>query len=86
MVVRKLILAAERPGGRYSALWRRREAVVGTTDVSSSSRSFSDATVKVFDRAAKRQQRDRAAATDPDGEYDYLREHIASALVDRLEV
>lgn len=43
-------------------------------------------TVKVFDRTAKRRQRDRAAAADPTGEYDYLREHIASVLVDRIEV
>lgn len=42
--------------------------------------------VKVFDRAAKRRQRDRAAAADWEGDYDYLREHIASALVDRIEV
>ncbi|CAM9459635.1 unnamed protein product [Hapterophycus canaliculatus] len=41
--------------------------------------------VKVFDRAAKRRQRDRAAAADWEGDYDYLREHIASALVDRIE-
>ena len=41
--------------------------------------------VKVFDRAAKRSQRDRAAAADWNGEFDYLREHIASALVDRIE-
>lgn len=42
--------------------------------------------VKVFDRAAKQRQRDRAVAADPSGEYDYLREHIASVLVDRIEV
>lgn len=42
--------------------------------------------VKVFDRAAKRCQRDRAAAADWEGDFDYLREHIASALVDRIEV
>lgn len=42
--------------------------------------------MKVFDRVAKRRQRDRAAAADWDGEYDYLREHIAGALVDRIEV
>lgn len=41
--------------------------------------------VKVFDRTAKRSQRDRAAAADWEGEFDYLREHIASALVDRIE-
>lgn len=41
--------------------------------------------MKVFDRATKRQQRDRAAAADPEGRYDYLREHIAAALVDRIE-
>lgn len=41
--------------------------------------------VKVFDRAAKRSQRDRAADADWEGEFDYLREHIASALVDRIE-
>ena len=44
------------------------------------------AAVKVFDRIAKRRQRDRAAAADPEGEYDYLREHIAQILVDRIEV
>lgn len=54
-------------------------------------RSFSaggsgDAAVKVFERVAKRRQRDRAAAADPEGEYDYLREHIAQVLVDRIEV
>lgn len=42
--------------------------------------------VSVFDRAAKRRQRDRAAAADWEGDFDYLREHIASALVDRIEV
>lgn len=42
--------------------------------------------VNVFDRAAKRRQRDRAAAADWEGDFDYLREHIASALVDRIEV
>lgn len=42
--------------------------------------------VKVFDRAAKRRHRDRAAAADWEGDFDYLREHIASALVDRIEV
>ncbi|CAM9498829.1 unnamed protein product [Scytosiphon promiscuus] len=41
--------------------------------------------VKVFDRAAKRRQRDRAAAADLEGDYDYLREHIAGVLVDRIE-
>lgn len=41
---------------------------------------------KVFDRTAKRRQRDRAAAADWEGEFDYLREHIARVLVDRLEV
>lgn len=44
------------------------------------------AAVKVFDRIAKRRQRDKAAAGDSDGDYDYLREHIANALVDRIEV
>lgn len=42
--------------------------------------------MKVFDRAAKRRHRDRAAAADWEGDFDYLREHIASALVDRIEV
>lgn len=42
--------------------------------------------VKVFDRAAKRRHRDAAAAADWEGDFDYLREHIASALVDRIEV
>lgn len=42
--------------------------------------------MKVFDRAAKLSQRDRAAVTDLEGDFDYLREHIASALVDRIEV
>lgn len=42
--------------------------------------------VKVFDRTAKRRQRDRAAAADWEGEFDYLREHIARVLVDRIEV
>ncbi|CAB1104389.1 unnamed protein product [Ectocarpus sp. CCAP 1310/34] len=41
--------------------------------------------VKVFDRTAKRRQRDRAAAADWEGEFDYLREHIARVLVDRIE-
>eukprot|EP00903_Cladosiphon_okamuranus_P019407 g17843.t1 len=41
--------------------------------------------VKVFDRTAKRRHRDRAAAADWEGEFDYLREHIASTLVDRIE-
>lgn len=42
--------------------------------------------MKVFDRNAKRHQRDRAAAADWEGDFDYLREHIAGALVDRIEV
>eukprot|EP00752_Nemacystus_decipiens_P005287 g4795.t1 len=41
--------------------------------------------VKVFDRAAKRHHRDRAAAADWEGDFDYLRDHIASVLVDRIE-
>lgn len=41
--------------------------------------------VKVFDRTAKRRHRDRAAAADWEGDFDYFREHIASALVDRIE-
>ncbi|CAM9125654.1 unnamed protein product, partial [Discosporangium mesarthrocarpum] len=41
--------------------------------------------VKVFDRAVKRRQRDRAASLDLGGEYEYLREHVANSLVDRLE-
>lgn len=45
-----------------------------------------DSAVKVFERVAKRRQRDRAAVADPEGEYDYLREHIAQVLVDRIEV
>jgi len=37
-----------------------------------------------FDRALKTLQRSRAAALDPSGRYDYLREEVAERLADRL--
>lgn len=87
MVLRQLLSAGagetSATCGVFSSFFRRSSRQLG------SHRSLSDTTtasMKVFDRAVKRQQRDRAAAADPQGEYDYLREHIAAALVDRLEV
>lgn len=70
--------------------WQHRQLVLSLAcrSFAGSGGSGGDGTpaVKVFDRAAKRRQRDRAAAADWEGDYDYLREHIASALVDRIEV
>ncbi|CAM9300477.1 unnamed protein product [Sphacelaria rigidula] len=86
MVLRQLLSAGagetSATCGVFSSFFHRSSRQLG------SRRSLSDTTtasMKVFDRAVKRQQRDRAAAADPQGEYDYLREHIAAALVDRLE-
>lgn len=88
MLLRKMILARTESSA-YSVLssvcCRRGYQVTRVTTIGH--RSLSDTTsMKVFDRATKRQQRDRAAAADPEGRYDYLREHIAAALVDRIEV
>lgn len=88
MLLRQLLLAgAESPAcSVLSSVCRRRGCQAARVAVVAR-RALSDTTsLKVFDRATKRQQRDRAAAADPEGRYDYLREHIAAALVDRIEV
>jgi NADH dehydrogenase [ubiquinone] 1 alpha subcomplex assembly factor 5 len=48
-------------------------------------RALSQPSMEVFDRNVKRLQRDAAARAPGAEEFDYLRERVASVLVDRIE-
>ncbi|CAM9166671.1 unnamed protein product, partial [Phaeothamnion confervicola] len=62
-----------RIGPRHPSLSRRRRHLSGTPSM------------LVFDRAVKRRQRDAAAAAPDHADFEYLRRHTASVLVDRIE-
>jgi hypothetical protein len=49
-------------------------------------RMMSMESMNVFDRKAKRLQKDRAALLENSREFDYLKEEIAKRLADRLDV
>ncbi|CAM9572359.1 unnamed protein product, partial [Choristocarpus tenellus] len=67
-------------------LFNGRSALRSPVDIASRGLAGSDMpSIKVFDRGAKRRQRDRAAAIDLGGEYDYLRDHVADLLTDRIQ-
>jgi hypothetical protein len=50
------------------------------------SRSYCSNTRQIFDRQSKKKQRDRTALLDNSKDFDYLREEIATSLLDRLDV
>jgi len=53
---------------------------------SSASRGKEQGPMTVFDRQAKRLQRDRAAAAPDTRDYDYIHREIAARLTERLQV
>lgn len=69
--------------------WRRAPSLANRTlvqppQLSQWPRPYSDGAVNIFDRTAKRIQRNRAASGDNPELYDYLKDEVASQLVDRI--
>ena len=49
-------------------------------------RTYCSNSRQIFDRETKKKQRDRTALLENSKDFDYLREEIASSLLDRLDV